>query len=289
VTDHRAFDEHPELLLAGADRPRPLPPGLRSRLEDALTGPSSIPGPDARPLSAEVRDRLESSLRPGAAPTRGTAMRREKWRTAMALAGAAAVIAIAATVVPGLVHRPPGSSTASRSLTHKDLAAPSAAVRRQVMIPNSPVPAAPARHNRPTTQNVPAAAGPAKPAAKSAHRPGPTAPGGVPSRKAASQQVALVAGVEPGRGPTGGGNWVVVSGQGLTGTKAVYFGDVAALGVSAVSSREVKVRAPAHSPGPVELKVVASSGSRAQVVSPAADRYFYLPSPGSGAPAAGGT
>ena len=73
VSDYRDYDEHPELLLAGADRPRPLPPSLRARLEDALAGSSSLAGLDARPLSAEVRDRLESSLLPGATPIPGPA------------------------------------------------------------------------------------------------------------------------------------------------------------------------------------------------------------------------
>ena len=53
--------EYPEQLLAGADRPRPLPPDLRARLEEALEAAGT--GTTARPLSAEVRDKLETSLR----------------------------------------------------------------------------------------------------------------------------------------------------------------------------------------------------------------------------------
>ena len=119
--------------------------------------------------------------------------------------------------------------------------------------------------------------------------PGSSVPGAAPAQKAATEQVAVVARVAPGRGPSGGGNWVVVSGQGLAGTRAVYFGSVAGLGVSAVSSREVKVRAPAHLPGPVELKVVSRAGRPAQAASPGADRYFFYPPSPSSAPAAGGT
>ena len=48
----------PEDLLVGADRPRQLPVVVRARLEDALTDQRS------RPLSPEVRGRLETSLRP---------------------------------------------------------------------------------------------------------------------------------------------------------------------------------------------------------------------------------
>ena len=44
--------EYPEQLLAGADRPRPLPPGLRARLQEALETAGT--GPSVRPLSAEV-------------------------------------------------------------------------------------------------------------------------------------------------------------------------------------------------------------------------------------------
>ena len=57
--------EYPEQLLAGSDRPRPLPPPLRARLEEALEG---LAGSDAvtaaRPLSGDVRDKLAVRLRP---------------------------------------------------------------------------------------------------------------------------------------------------------------------------------------------------------------------------------
>ena len=85
---------YPEDLLVGSDRPRQLPLALRARLEDAIGDQRS------RPLSPEVRGRLESSLRPQRP--------RRKW-TAIApgLAAAAAIVVVAALVVPGLVHKSP--------------------------------------------------------------------------------------------------------------------------------------------------------------------------------------
>ena len=58
MPNHDNDYRYPEDLLVGADRPRQLPVAVRARLEDALTDQR------ARPLSPEVRGRLESSLRP---------------------------------------------------------------------------------------------------------------------------------------------------------------------------------------------------------------------------------
>ena len=57
--------EYPEQLLAGSDRPRPLPPLLRARLEQALEGLAGAAAVTAaRPLSGDVRDKLAVRLRP---------------------------------------------------------------------------------------------------------------------------------------------------------------------------------------------------------------------------------
>ncbi|MGH9106268.1 MAG: hypothetical protein ACRDZX_10605, partial [Acidimicrobiales bacterium] len=100
-----------EQLLVGADRPRPLPPALRARLEEVLAGGAGTggaPGPSggaglgggARPLSGEVRERLESTLRPARAGG--------KWKlvAATVAAAAAAVAVLAGVVAPGLLHGP---------------------------------------------------------------------------------------------------------------------------------------------------------------------------------------
>ena len=56
--------EDPEQLLAGSDRPRPLPAHLRARLEEALEGLAEEGTvTTARPLPGEVRDKLAVSLR----------------------------------------------------------------------------------------------------------------------------------------------------------------------------------------------------------------------------------
>jgi hypothetical protein len=93
-------NDYPERLLAGSDRPRPLPTHLRARLEEALEGVATTES--ARPLSGEVRDKLEVSLRPEA--PRGP---RKTWREwAPRLSVAAAVIIALAIFVPALTHGP---------------------------------------------------------------------------------------------------------------------------------------------------------------------------------------
>jgi hypothetical protein len=85
---------------------------------------------------------------------------------------------------------------------------------------------------------------------------------------------AVVAGLSPGQGPPEGGNWVLVSGQGLATVKAVYFGTVAAPRVSDISALLVKAQAPAHVPGTVEVHVLTRSGY-ARPATPAAITYAY--------------
>ncbi|HXW78603.1 MAG TPA: hypothetical protein VEJ84_03845, partial [Acidimicrobiales bacterium] len=93
--------EQPEQLLVGADRPRPLPPQLRARLEEALSGAAMDDGAVSRPLPAEARDRLESSLAPG--PVRQT----RKRAVLVPALGAAAAVAVALAVgIPALSHGP---------------------------------------------------------------------------------------------------------------------------------------------------------------------------------------
>ena len=136
----------PEQLLAGADRPRPLPAPLRARLEEALEGLSGDPALGvARPLSGETRDKLAASLGPdrpaspgpdgpaGLGPhglahlgPEGPAQPAEpeapekKWRTwAPRLSVAAAVIIALAIFVPTLSHAPgagPGATHAAAGI-----------------------------------------------------------------------------------------------------------------------------------------------------------------------------
>jgi hypothetical protein len=296
VTNHREYDEHPELLLAGADRPRSLPRGLRSRLEDALvatataTATSTAAGP-ARPLSAEVRDRLETSLRPERGPRTAVttvpgptpAPRWAGWRAITAVAGAAAAIVIvAAIVVPGLARGPHGQPTAAHSVPRARPLVPSGAVVRTKGParngPPQPVPTsrlyAPQRETPlPTTTLTPKTTrGP-----ETTRGPGPASPPGPQAANAA--QVAVVTAVNPGRGPARGGNWVVLDGQALAGARAVYFGTVPAIAVSSISAHEVKAQAPAHASGTVDVIVVTRAG-RSIAATPTADRYVFVASDG---------
>ena len=83
--------EEPERLLVGSDRPRPLPPALRSRLEEVLIEGEAGAG---RPLPASTRSRLQGRL-----------AARQRWRKWSALgvlgAAAAAVVAVALVAAPG--------------------------------------------------------------------------------------------------------------------------------------------------------------------------------------------
>jgi IPT/TIG domain len=246
--------EHPEQLLVGADRPRPLPPYLRARLEEALTGNSAGVVEVARPLPAEARDKLESSLKP--APTG----RPRKWTVlAPALGAAAAVVLALAVGVPALVH---GSQTGTNGVSSFNAAAP------------------PAQHTRlsPERSTLGVTPGPANRgigakalepvAGASASR----ASVGVPSAEAAPP-VPVVRSVSPRTGPVSGGNWVVVSGTGLGAVKAVHFGDAVTSRLIVLSTSALKVVAPPHAAGTVEVVVSGGSGQSGASV---ADRYTYV-------------
>lgn len=254
MPDHENSYQHPEELLAGADRPRQLPPAVRARLEEALSGEQR-----ARPLSAEVRGRLESSLRPQRA--------RRKWTVLVpSLAAAAAIVVAAAVVVPGLLHKST-AGTSSSSLS---------ALRAQR---RSTAPAA-ARTYAPSFSSPAGAVGSAgskvaRPAAPPG-RSGPTASAVAPRPLAANAVVVppAVAGVSPRSGPAAGGTWVVVTGQGLGGVTGVHFGNVLAARVTVVSAGEVRALSPAHAPGTVD--VVVNGQIRKSGISPA-DRYSFVP------------
>ena len=234
---------YPEDLLVGSDRPRQLPLALRARLEDAIGDQRS------RPLSPEVRGRLESSLRPQRP--------RRKW-TAIApgLAAAAAIVVVAALVVPGLVHKSPASTSGNHVALPEQHA--------------SLAPGAQGAANAPSDARSKQHAGAPTSALKAVRGAGaPNVPGhlfvAVPP---------AVAGVNPRSGPPTGATWVVVSGTGLGGVTEVHFGSVAAERVDVVSSGEVRALSPVHAPGTVD--VVVSGQIRKSPVS-AADHYTFAP------------
>jgi hypothetical protein len=91
---------------------------------------------------------------------------------------------------------------------------------------------------------------------------------------AAVVAMPVVSGISPRQGPTGGGNWVVVTGQGFEGASAVDFGATPAVSFSVESPVRLKVRAPAHAAGAVDIIVTGASG-RSAISS--RDRYSFGP------------
>jgi IPT/TIG domain len=262
--------EHPEELLVGSDRPRPLPANLRLRLEEVLEAPDTVV--TARPLSAEVRGKLETSLKPE--------RHRKKWAVLMPTVGAAAAIVIAAAVaVPALVH---GARTSTTGTFSANAAGP-LPQRSGLFLHHSVQGAGPvegtsgavagnpqvrtAHEPAPDAGATKAAAGSSAPSA-----PAPTASRGVLAVPAIPT-VAVVSAVSPRQGPANGGNWVVLEGTNLSRATSVYFGSVAATRLSVPAAGELKVLAPAHRPGTVDV-VVAGPGGRSKVS--AADHYAFV-------------
>jgi hypothetical protein len=288
--------DYPERLLAGSDRPRPLPPHLRARLEETLEGMATTTS--ARPLSGEVREKLEVSLRPEA--PRGP---EKKWREwAPRLSVAAAVIIALAIFVPALTHNPgPAAShsaagpLSTRSGLSMRAAAPGALVRpdhggaaaSSTTAPvSSTIPAANgAAGNAPgPNSNGPAANAPT-PTIPSARLGPPTTSGrptvlgpdksdlGAP-QAAFTASTPAVSGISPASGPTSGGQWVTVRGTNLSGATAVDFGRLPAPRVNAISATELSALTPAHPAGHVDVVVKGPAGG--SEVSPA-DRYSFAP------------
>ncbi len=262
--------EHPEELLVGSDRPRPLPSSLRARLEEVLEAPGTVAA--ARPLSAEVRGKLETSLKPE--------RHRKKWTVLMPAIGVAAAIVIAAAVaVPALVH---GARTSTTGTFSANAAGPLA--RRSGLFVHPSVQGAGsvdgssgavAGNPQERTAHEPAAnSGVTKATAGSSAppAPAPTALRGGPAVPA-TPIVPVVSAVSPGRGPANGGNWVVLKGANFTRATSVYFGSVAATRLSVPAAGELKVLAPTHTPGTVDV-VVAGPGGRSKVS--AADHYAFV-------------
>jgi hypothetical protein len=91
---------------------------------------------------------------------------------------------------------------------------------------------------------------------------------------AAVVEVPVVSSVSPRQGPAGGGNWVVVTGQGFVGVSAVDFGAASTAKFTVESPLRLKVRAPAHAAGTVDI-VVAGAAGRSNIS--ALDRYTFAP------------
>jgi IPT/TIG domain len=246
--------EHPEHLLVEADRPRPLPPYLRTRLEEALKGAGAGDGEVSRPLPAQARDKLEDSLKPAPA-----GRPRKLFAVASALGAAAAVGFALAVGVPALVH---GSKTGTTGVPSLNAATPPAQHTRLS-------PERSALGTVPGTPNGAIGAKIVRPAAgvsAAQTSVGATAPRPAPA-------VPVVGSVSPRTGPASGGNWVVVRGTGFGAVAAVHFGAVAASRLVVLSPALLKALAPPHAPGTVDVLV---SGRNGRSMVSFADHYSYV-------------
>jgi IPT/TIG domain len=88
----------------------------------------------------------------------------------------------------------------------------------------------------------------------------------------------VVTGMTPGRGPSGGGNQIRITGTDLAGATRIEFGDVV---VDAPfiknTATEITLKAPRHAPGTFDVTVITSGGTSADT---AADDYTFLATPG---------
>jgi len=246
MPEGREYDDHPELLLSGSDRPRELPAALRARLEELLAAAA------VRPLSPEVRGRLESSLVPTKRGKGARSWRKSwNWRTTVLTVGAAAAVAVlAGLVVPGLVHRSSTNVTATKPMAS---ALPGATPLRRAAAPS-------ARHSTATPFMVTprvtnGAAAPGVPASRFG-LPGSAVAGGL-----AASGVISVEKVNPPSGPTSGGNTVVIEGRGLYGVNYVLFGASEASDVRDLSPTKVEAVAPAHEAGAVYVRLKGAAGT----------------------------
>jgi hypothetical protein len=100
----------------------------------------------------------------------------------------------------------------------------------------------------------------------------------------------VITDVEPSQGPLTGGNAVVISGTGFTGTTQVEFGGVDAIFVVNSDSEITATAPPGNAPGTVDVTVTTSGGTSA----PAPYTYLTLPAviqvePGAGPTSGGNT
>ena len=89
----------------------------------------------------------------------------------------------------------------------------------------------------------------------------------------------VVNGVSPAAGPLVGGTVVTVTGANLTGATKVLFGTTAGTALTVLSATQLKVTAPAHPAGVVDILVTTPNGTSAVTT---ADRYTYVAPPPSG-------
>jgi hypothetical protein len=100
-----------------------------------------------------------------------------------------------------------------------------------------------------------------------------TAPGGLSNSVTYTYlPTPTISSLTPNQGPTAGGNSVTISGTNLSGATSVMFGNHAAA-VTANTSTQITVMAPAGAAAPVNVSVTASAGT---ITGPF---YYYVPLP----------
>ena len=271
----------PEDLLSGLDRARPLPPGLRGRLEDELVAASARPRalePDlaaaltealSRPTfedeqAAELLSGLDAARTlPEAMAARLTGRLESgvpRWRPRpISRRWVGAGIAAAALLTVGVT---------GLELHHSSQIRPTAgsASRASGTTIAGQVPAAGAGGGTGASQSSGGLSANAIPVLGAGATTGGTVAGPTPASAppyAASGAQPRVASVSPVEGPATGGNTVVIRGAGFTGTTAVRFGSVRSAHVVAISDFEIRAVVPPHSPGTVFVVVVTAAGSSA--------------------------
>lgn len=259
-----------EDTLGGLDAPRPLPPELAARLQQAILEASRALEIEGRSLGDQLAGQLEDALTDPLVPLMddldaprplGPGARR-RLEQALGARGARRVpvltaVAAAVVVLAGVglaVNASTGGGNGGR------------------------VPAQAAR---------PGGTGGVSPRSSASATPGAASNAGVGSSGSAaggttgqtpnSPLTALgpapeVTGLDPSSGPASGGTWVVISGPDLAEATAVSFGAVPATAYQVVSANQVRAEAPPEAAGTVDVRVTTPSGT--SPLSPA-DRFTY--------------
>lgn len=282
----------------GSDRPRPLPPALRARLEETLlkrtllanraaseatgevaeAGPArdgdeasgapagpGQPGELSTPLPPSARSKLESRLLGRA--------RRRRWQAFGVLGvAAAAVVAVVAVISPGTT-RPPVAApyralhTRSAAGLAPGLAPPKSRDDKAAQPRGAPLDVTAGGAHAARAERGQAAAGQGNQGNKATPSAVGSGPLFGPSKKplvlARNATAPDVSALSPTTGPSAGGNWVVVHGKELGDSPVVYFGTAKAARVRDVSTSELEAKAPAHAPGTVMVLVVTPAGKSA--------------------------
>jgi hypothetical protein len=248
--------EWPGDLLGQSDAPRPLPPDVRDRLEEALLTGDLSAEVETPSLGNSASNRLEVALsdpvagaledvdrprplRPATNRSLERAFaRRNRPRRAAVLSAAAALVLLAAGLTVGL-------SQSGRSPSNGST---------QALAPTSTRPASAA--------NGAAGSGPSS--AASAEGRAATAPQALGSDEAAkppgpqATSAPVVAALSPDSGAAAGGTAVIITGKGMETAASVRFGSVPAQ-FRIVSATQLRAVAPAHAAGVVTVTVSTAS------------------------------